>query len=101
MRETGRRSTSVAMPRGSALGGLHRLRERDEELGIVRRLAQALHEQLDSLVGAEGAEHAAHRPHHSEAVLVEEQLLTAGAGTEEVDGREDALLEEHAIEREF
>ncbi len=62
-----------------ALGGLDALRQADEELGVVLGLAEALHEELDSLVRAEGAQHPTHRPHHPQLVLVEEQLLAAGA----------------------
>ena len=48
--------------------------------------------------GPTAREHAAHRPHLRSVVLVEQQLLAAGAGAEDVDGREDALLGQLAVE---
>ena len=42
--------------------------------------------------GPSALEHPAHRPHHPQLVLVEQQLLAAGAGAQDVDGREDPPL---------
>ena len=46
-------------------------------------------------------QHPAHRPDHLERALLEEELLAAGAGALHVDGREDALLGQLAVQDEL
>src|SRR6185437_6389599 len=77
------------------------LGEAAEELSIRVRLGKTVEQELDALVGPDGGEHPAHRPDHLERALLEEELLSAGAGAHDVDGREDALLGELAVEDEL
>src|SRR5207247_8316423 len=72
-----------------------------QELRVRLSLGQPVEEQLDALVRADGREHAAHRPDHLEGAILEEQLLAASARALHVDGREDALLRQLAVEDEL
>src|SRR5262249_24922885 len=74
------------------------LGEGGQELGVRVALGEAVEQQLDAFVGADRGKHPPHGPHHLERALLEEQLLAAGARTLDVDGREDALLGQLAIQ---
>src|SRR5690242_5578589 len=74
------------------------LGERGQELGVRVALGEAVEQQLDALVGADRGKHSPHGPHHLERAFLEEQFLAAGARALDVDGGEDALLGQLAIQ---
>src|SRR5712691_911037 len=90
-----RRGRRPAMPAG--LGVAHALQEFLVRLG----LRQALQEQLHRFDGGERGEHLAQDPRAVELVLGHEQLLLARAAAVDVDGGEDALVGELAVEHDL
>src|SRR5688572_5873670 len=74
---------------------------RGEELGVVLGLAEAFEDDFHLLDGRERVEHPAHDPDAVEVLLREEQLFLARARALEVDGREEALVGEPAVEVDF
>src|SRR5687767_8437095 len=87
-------------PLGSMSGnvlGVHRV----EELGVALGLAQLVEQELDGVDDAHRVEDAAEDIHLLERVLVDEQLLLAGAGAGDVDRGEDALVGHLAVENDF
>jgi SAM-dependent methyltransferase len=63
-----------------------------EELGVGGRLVGLVQQELERLLGIEGAEGAAELGGRAVFVGRHQQLVAAGAGRQRVDGRVDALL---------
>src|SRR5438270_2429626 len=85
-----------ASPPNAILGALDS--DRLEKLGVAAVLGERLEQPLHRLDGLEREESAAQLLHLLVLVLAEELLLLARAGGLDVDGREDALLGELAIQ---
>src|SRR5215203_4602448 len=87
-----RAAVRLSEPMGSTRNvlGVHRV----EELGVALGLAQLVLQELDGIDDAHRVEDAAKDIHLLERVLVDQQLLLAGARAGDVDGREDALRSE-------
>src|SRR4051812_45725365 len=83
---------------GRAALSVETLCKSPEECGVAFGLREAVQQELNALVGADRGQHPAHGPDHLERSLLEEELLAAGAGALDVDGREDPLLRELPIE---
>src|SRR5690606_4224950 len=73
----------------------------EEELGVAPGLAEAVQEQLDTGLGVQGGKHSPELPHYLELVGTEEDLLLAGAGVVDVDGREDPTVRQLPVELEL
>src|ERR1035437_6042484 len=69
-----------------------------EELGVVADLFQAADEQLHGFDRGERVEHLAENPDARQILFGYEQLFLAGSGALDVDGREDALVDELAVQ---
>ena len=78
----------------SALSGIHRA----QELGASLRLADFLQEELHGIHCADRMQDFAKQPHAIELFLEEQQFFFARAGASDVDGREDPLIGELAIQ---
>src|SRR6185437_13787171 len=69
-----------------------------EEIGVALGLEQAVAEQLHGLGDRERVQHLAQHPDAVEVVLGDEQLFLAGARALDVNGGEDALVHQLAVE---
>ncbi len=84
------------------------LGENIEELAIGARLAHLCQKRLVGCgdvialrrrsAGHHLRDHPAHQPDLAQCLLIQQQFLTAGARTDDIEGREDAPLLELAIE---
>src|SRR6478609_7567986 len=79
---------------GEAGGARRGLLDLEEELGVRLGLAQLVQQQLDGLLAVERVQDAAQLPDDLELLGRAEDLLLAGTGGVEVDGREDPLVRE-------
>src|ERR1035437_1136552 len=73
-------------------------RHRAEKLRVVLRLVEPLDEELHRLHRRERVEDLAEDPHAVQLLLLEEQLFLARARAVEVDGRENAAVDELPVE---
>src|SRR3954447_18228816 len=74
---------------------------RVEELAVRLRLAQLVEQELDGVDRPHRVEDAAQHVHLLERVLLDQELLLAGAGAGDVDRREDALVRDLAVENDL
>src|SRR5262249_42174654 len=74
----------------------HRM-HRGEELLVAARLLELVEQQLHGLDGVQLGQRLAQEPDLLQLVLLEQQLLLAGAGLLDVDRREDPLVHEPPI----
>src|SRR6476620_12399071 len=75
-----------------------RLLDLHQELDVVAGLLQLVEQQLQRLLGLERGEHPAQLDDDGELLGVHEDLFLAGARRVDVDGREDALVRQAAVE---
>src|SRR5664279_5162577 len=73
-------------------------RHRAEKLRVVLRLIEPLDEELHRLHRRERVEDLAEDPHAVQLLLLEEQLFLARTRAVEVDGRENAAVDELPVE---
>lgn len=72
-----------------------------EELLVVASLLQAASQEFHGLGGGERVQYLTEYPGALEIILGDEELFLTGAGTLNVDGREDALVNELSIQDDF
>jgi len=72
-----------------------------EEFLVVAGFGQLVGEEFHGFDGRQGVEDAAENPGALEVFLGDEQLFLAGAGALDVDGGEDALVDQLAVEDDF
>src|SRR4051812_38990628 len=82
----------------TAWGGL---RDLHEELDVRARLAELVQQQVDGLLVVQRPQHPAELHHHRVLVRRHEQLLLTGARVADVDGREDPLVRDLAVQLEL
>src|SRR3954454_11187333 len=91
----GRRVLSVVARAQGGLLDLH------QELDVVAGLLDLVDQQLDRLLRLEGREHPAQLDDDRQLIGSQEDLLLAGARGVDVDGREDALVRQPAVQLEL
>src|SRR3569833_383958 len=72
-----------------------------EEFGVVANLLKTADEKFHCLGWRHRNEHFAEDPDALEVFLRDEELFLSGAGALDVDGREDALIDELAVKNDF
>ena len=77
--------------------GVHAL----EEIGVVLGRAQLVEQELDRVDRAHRREDAAQDIRFGQRALLDQQLVLAGARAHDVDGREDALVGDLAVQNDF
>src|SRR5690606_6384432 len=71
---------------------------RREELGVCLGLAEAFEDNFHLFDGRQWVEHPTHDPDPVEVFFADKQFLLAGSGPLQVDGREQTLIGESAVE---
>src|SRR3954467_10291471 len=88
---------------GSVLGAVVRggLLHLEQEVVVALRLLHPVEEQLEGLLDVQRVKDPAQTPDDLQLVRRQQDLLLAGAGGIDVDGREDPLVRELAVELEL
>ena len=90
-------SDSLAADDSVAVGGVAALLdERRHEIAVGRCLLQAWHERLVGLFRLEAAQQATQTVDDRQFLRIGDELLAAGAGSVDVDGREQSLVRQLA-----
>src|SRR5262245_1787509 len=63
-----------------------------EEIGIVLRLTELVEQEFDGVDRAHGRQNAPQDIHLRQRALVHQEFVLARTGTQDVDGRKDALI---------
>src|SRR3954453_1406019 len=85
----------------SISAGMPLLIHRCKEVLVRLRVLHLVEKELHRVDGAHLHEDPAEHPHLGEDVLVDQQLLLAGAGLADVERREDALVRDLAVEHDL